>query len=1003
VKTLPANVAIFFAVACTLASVANGQGGRRTLTQLEHTAFTQRNGAPAQVAALAQTADGYLWLGTSTGLYRFDGVTFEPFAGPPGQTVTRSDISTLLALPDGSLWIGERIGGAGVLSNGRVTSYGPRDGLPAGTVFVIARDSTGTMWAATNSGAARLDGHRWTRVGPEVGLPGTTAHVIFVDHRGGFWAATDSGVFRRALGERRFTKRDTTFLYSYEGIVEGPDGSIWGSTGNSPILLLSGANGGPPPPAHLRLGDVGPLLVARDSTLWASVDGGIARISISGAGASSRAADRTVQVLSHSLGLSGAQASALLEDREHDVWAGTDGGIDRFRVTKLVPTALSSGWLWPELVGGTTEASGVLVSGERALLRIRSDTVMQVSKIRTSLSASYRGPDGAVWVAGREGLWRVVNDVAERIEVPREAVGSSVAAIAVDGEGTLWVSVVRRGIYRRRGGAWTKFDTAAAPRPAMTIIPDGPRRVWLGYPKSEMAVVDGGTVREYSHADGLDVGNVLAIVPHGDRTWIGGELGVVCLVSGRFVPLAGDGGDRFRGVSGIIERANGDLWLHGADGVTHITADEVRRFMRDAAHRVRFERLDYHDGLQGLATQIYPLPSLHEDAAGELWIATESSLLHLDPAHVPRNVLVPPVYIRSLTAGDSTYAPSALVTLPPRTTAIDIRYTALSLPVPERVRFRYQLVGSDSAWQDVGTRREAFYTNLRPGRYRFRVIASNDDGVWNERGAEMDFVISPTFMQTRWFMLLCWLTGAAVIYLLYLLRVRMVAARLRAHFEATLAERTRIAQDLHDTLLQGFTGVTLHLHGILRALGDGPDRARTGLAQVLAHADTSLRDARLAVWDMNSRELESATLAEALESAARRAVGGGDIQLRLSVCGPERRLSRALELTTLRVASEAVSNAVKHADARTIGIAIEYRPDALALHVHDDGRGLARTVVEAAALSGHLGIAGMRERAARAGGMLDITSAITSGTTVMLVLPIPRTGSATSTRTGNAR
>ncbi|HEY4305373.1 MAG TPA: two-component regulator propeller domain-containing protein [Gemmatimonadaceae bacterium] len=970
-------------------TTAPAQHSARNLAELEHTAFTQRNGAPGQVAALAQTVDGYLWLGTSAGLYRFDGVTFELFAGPRDQMVTRSDIATLMALPDGSLWIGGRIGGASVLSNGRLTTYAANEGLPVGTVFAFARDSAGVLWAATNSGAARFDGQRWTRVGAEVGLRGSSARMIFSDHRGDLWIAMDSGVFRRARGERRFTKRDNADLYSVQSIVESPDGSLWGGVNGGTAVQLSGAQGNAPrKPQPVGLGDVGALLVAHDGMLWAALEGGVARVALTVAGAPSSAAPAP-QIFSHTLGLSGSQVLTLLEDREHDVWVGTDGGIDRFRVTRLTPVVFHWGWVFPDIIGGEPNAErGLLIAGGRSLLRIRPESVSQVSKISEPLSAGYRAPDGAVWVGARRGLWRVVNDVAQRIEVPRDAVGSSVASIAVSGDETLWLSVVRHGVYlRRRDGVWSRFDTSATPRPAMTIVPDGSHRMWLGYPNSEVTIADGANVREYSRTDGLDVGNVLAIVPHGERVWIGGSAGVMRFANGRFAALVGVDGDRFRGVSGIVERRNGELWLNGADGISRISPDEAQAFVRDSTHHVRYERFDYHDGLQGIAPQLYPVPSLYEDATGELWFATESSLSHLNPARMPRNELAPPVRVRSLRAGDSTYDVSGTIALPPRTTTIEIRYTALSFVVPERVRFRYQLVGSDTGWQDVGSRREAFYTNLRPGSYRFRVIASNDDGVWNERGDEVAFRIRPTFTQTGWFKLLCWILGAGVIYLLYLLRVRMVAAQIRARFEGTLEERSRIARELHDTLLQGFAGITLHLHGILRSVDDPPDRARAVLARVVEHADAALREARLMVWDMNSPELESSTLAEALEEAARRAVAASPISLALAVRGEERRLARTVEVTALRVGTEAVSNAVKHAGAQSIEVMLEYGGQTLTLSVYDDGRGLSETSIQAAARSGHLGIAGMRERALRAGGTIDIRSTTGAGTAIRLALP----------------
>ena len=982
-KTVRLLLVVF---ACLLdRRVAYGQDEPRTLAQLEHTAFTQRNGAPAQVWALAQTTDGFLWLGASAGLYRFDGVTFEHIAPPPGQSALRSNISALFALQDGSLWIGSRTGGVSRLSNGVVTSYGEREGMPPGTVFAFARDEGGVLWAGTSGGAATFDGRRWTRHGDEIGLTGAGARALLQDRAGALWVDTDSGLFRRPRGESRFVKRDTLVIKHGSAIAEAPDGTVWEGASFGTLLRLSDPTAGSSSLAPGRVTGGIPIFIDRDSAAWIVVDDGVIREKLPSGQASSSAPEH----ITHALGLSGSLVIAFLEDREHDIWLATDMGIDRFRATKLIATSFPWQSLFPSPVSGARDSlAGILVTTwAHSLYRIRPDGLTPFPQITSNLSVGTRASDGTVWVAGIDGLWRVTGDSATRVDAPHDAVGASVAALAVDREGTLWYSAVRRGVFRRRAGVWSRFDTGATPRPALAIVADG-ARVWLSYPNSVLAVVDGPTVHEYSRAQGLDIGNVLAVSPHAGHTWVGGETGIVRLAQGRFDPLIGFDHSQFRAITGVVERANGEMWLNGADGITRITAGEMRAFENNPTHRVRFERLDYHDGLLGIPFPLYPVPTAVEAGDGTMWFTTESAVMHLHPDAVLHNSVPPSVHILTLTVGDSTYRAARTISLPPRTTAITIGYTAPSLPVPERVRFRYWLTGSDTSWQDAGSRREAFYTNLGPGHYHFRLIAANDDDVWSEHEAAMDVDIQPTFAQTRWFMALCWATGAMAIYLLYLLRLRFVAARMRARFEATLAERTRIAHDLHDTLLQGFTGITLHLHGILRTLTDRPESARAGLSEVLEHADAALRDARRTVWDMHSRELESATLAESLALAAKRATAGSAIDVRFGVRGAERRLSGVLELTALRVGTEAVSNAVKHAAARTIEVDIEYGDRALTLHVRDDGRGLGHTIIDAASLSGHLGIAGMRERATRAGGTLDIASTSHSGTTLTLVLPI---------------
>jgi signal transduction histidine kinase len=433
------------------------------------------------------------------------------------------------------------------------------------------------------------------------------------------------------------------------------------------------------------------------------------------------------------------------------------------------------------------------------------------------------------------------------------------------------------------------------------------------------------------------------------------------------------------------------VWLHGAIGITRIPAVEARRVMQDSTYQVENERLDFRDGLEGSAQQIRPQPTVIAGTDGRLWFATTVDVAWLDPRAVPRNPVPPLVMIRRLTADNTSYPIGRDLQLPVRTTALRIDYTALSLSIPERVRFRYQLIGSDTAWQDAGGRREAFFTNLAPGSYRFRVIAANDDGVWNRTGAAFDFTIPPSFIQSRWF-LAVWVAGiAGLIWLAYLVRMRQVAGGLQVRYQAALAERVRIAQELHDTLLQGFTGITLQLRAIERMLARKPKESADALKSVLASADTALRDARHMIWDMRAVELEGRDLASALEAAARVTMADSPAELLFTVHGDRRRLPLAVETTALRIGREAVLNAVKHAAPRTVEVNLEYDPRSLTLRVVDDGTGIPPGALDAAAAGEHLGIAGMRDRAQRAGGRLDITSEPGRGATVSVSLPIGET------------
>jgi hypothetical protein len=356
--------------------------------------------------------------------------------------------------------------------------------------------------------------------------------------------------------------------------------------------------------------------------------------------------------------------------------------------------------------------------------------------------------------------------------------------------------------------------------PAITIVRDRRDRLWFSYPDGSVAALDEKRVRNYDVADGLQIGNVMANYPGRIGHWFGGEFGLARLDGERFHDIRSAPKLRLDGITGILETPDGDLWINGRSGIEHIAAAELARSRLDPAYPVSGETLGAFDGVVGGGEVLRPLPTAIEAGDGALWFATSGGIYGIDPARRVRNREPPPVLIRALNVAGHTIEPIPGFTLPVYTTAVRFDYVGLSLTAPEKVRYRYRLDGVDTNWRELTAARQALYTNLRPGHYTFRVIAANNDGVWNESGASLALAIPPAFVQTGWFIALCVAGVAAAVWALVRVRVRQVRRRLEERMELRVKERTRIARDLHDTFLQTIQGSKLVADDALSATTD---------------------------------------------------------------------------------------------------------------------------------------------------------------------------------------
>lgn len=976
------------------AQTSSGAAGNplRTITQYVHTAWTARDGAPTSIRALAQTTDGYLWIGTATGLFRFDGIRFVRLEPQPGDTVPAARVLSLLASRDGSLWIVWGSGAVTRLFKSHLISYSAREGLPTTTQLAESRE--GTLIAGTAEGLRRFENGAWKDAGSKWGFPGKQAKLVYFDRAGTLWVLTEDRVLYRPAEQHQFVDPGEP-ASGGAGFAESPDSAIWlAEVGRSAHLVRRSPE--PGPVTEVLVGAFS-LLFDRKGSLWIGSWGdGLRRISnppdIRGHQIA-RFGPEAEQFTGND-GLSSNLVMCSLEDREGNIWWGTASGLDRFREGAFTTVPVPNPDL-PRLIFAAGDGSlWAATSSGAEILRIGPGGEQTVG-VRATVTGMCEDEAGGIWYPDTRGLYRPWPLPLYWIPLPRPVSFKEYGTIACDrAAGGFWLVDAKEGLFRFVAGKLTPIPNVVDPGSgAWRVHLDRQGRIWIGQ-INRIDLYDHGKTRRFGPGDGLPAGLVVAFFEDSaGNLWAGGEGGLSKFDNGRFRTLRTPNGFPARSVYGLAQDADGAWWLATELGVLRLPAGELDRAMADSLYRVRFDSFTLVDGLPGVPlfhSRMSPVEVRTAD--GRIWFSTDHGIAYVDPRRIPKNPLAPPVRVEAVTIDGKPVAPDSGMTLAHDVGAVEITYTGLSLSIPERVRFRYRLEGADKNWVDAGTRRQAFYNGLRPGAYRFRVIASNNDGVWNEVGATWSFRVVPAFYQTAWFLMLVGLSGVAFIWSLATLVVRrrhhQASALLKSQFNAALAERSRIAQELHDTLLQGFAGVALQLKRARLALPEQPDVADETLARVEQQTWEALRETRESVWDMRATDLDEADLAAALEASARAATAGISLDVKVTTKGARRRLPRALETTAFRIGREAVANAVKHAEARRLDIEVEFAPAALILRVRDDGRGFTADQRDRATREGHFGISGMIERARRAGGSCELRPGPNGGTVVDLQLPL---------------
>lgn len=946
----------------------------------ERRVWTLTDGAPQAADAIVQTDDGMLWIATSAGMYTFDGVRFVRVNEVYGHALSAVNLAGLRAIP-GGLAVGYRFGGLSIFTRQGATHYATGKDIPGGTISHILADRDGVLYATTSYGVSRLVKGRWETVG-EGSLPSQPSVSAGFDAEGTLWVLFNHS-FLSNYTFYALPRGATRFHHAYAASDSGTStvgGRQIAIVPHQQYMELSGSA----PPQPLPMVDAKSyddlLLEGPQGSVWTSREDGFVRLA--------RRADGKLaptEVFQRSPGAPRYTTTSLL-DREDNLWVATVEGIERYRRHRT--TLLDGGndelhWLVAPGLGDELwygPATG-------ALVRVAADGSRRTVPDVRGIGVILRESATRAWVATNDALWEFNGATKRRWPLPDvRGWGTDVQAMAVDRNGQLLVSVLRDGLLRFNDGKWSRDERMRnlANNTPVTLLTTGDGRTWIGFTDSRLGELTTDGLRMLPKQAGLRIGNVLSLLDYRGRLLVGGDAGVAWIDGGRVRPVVPQRADSFRGVAAMAADAQGDLWLNGIDGLSHVTAAELARSWSGDTAPVAWERFDFQDGIRGGIQQVRPLQVLAGDRAGRIVYATVSQLGWLDPARIPRNRRAPDVVLQSLRAGGRDYAVRDGVQLPKLTRAVDIAFTATALSIPERVRLRYRLEGVDQDWRDVEHERAAHYTNLAPGNYRFRAIAANEDGAWNSTGAALDFYIEPAFWQTAWFRVLCGLAGVAVLALLFRWRLVAVMRRANERAAARLEERERIARSLHDTLLQSVQGLMLRFQAaMMRMPPDSP--VLPELDKALVDADRMMENTRDEVMALR-REPQGQELLDELCAAVATLAPGSDHLLAFELVGEPRPLRGEAAGEIFCVLREAAVNSVRHAQASRIVVELRFLPDAVEASVTDDGIGIDRKVAQAGR-AGHFGIVGMRERIRFIGGRLGVTTPPGGGTAITLRVP----------------
>jgi signal transduction histidine kinase/ligand-binding sensor domain-containing protein len=955
----------------------------QALSQYGHNAWQVRDGElPGPAYPIAQTNDGYLWIGTQAGLVRFDGVRFVPLPVKDGKALPDTYITSLRAARDGSLWIGTRRSLAR-WQDGELKLF-PEVTLGAQSLL---EDGEGAIWFATVQARAaktpvcRASAGTVTCFGEEQGLKmpagGCCIGTLVQESDGGFLISTDLAVLRWKPGQASVAlpvaakaKAGIPGVIILAGTPETWVGVDARGEGMG-LLRISGGAVSPFVTAQLDGSTIAvqALFVDRQGSLWiGTLNDGIYRLH--------------GERLDHYRAADGLSADSIywfFEDREGNLWVSTAEGIDRFRDLRVTTISSREGLSVAEVDSVVAARDGTIWAGTsgsldavrgRSVTSIRAGAGLPGHQV-TSLLEDHAG---RLWVGIDQGLWIYAEGGFTPVTGPDGEPAGFISSLAEDATHTVWARS-RQGLLRIEGQAVREKITT----PPVVLAADPQSGLWLGQADGKLARWRDGKLETIPLTQRM--GRFLQLLVTADGWVLGaGEAGLFGYKDGRQALLTTQGGLPCDALYALVFDADGSLWISSQCGIISIDAAQLRQWWQNPETRLRPRLLDALDGVRpGRA----PFIAAARAPDGRLWFANGSALESLDPAVVATPPAPPPVRIEEVVADGHAQAPGAGLLIGANPRNVEIAYTALTLAVPQRVSFRYWLEGRDTDWQQAGRRRQAFYSDLPPGDYRFRVAARNGDGPWSQDSPPLPLRIAAAWYQTLAFRAFATLVAILAVLALYRLRVRHLATQLQQRFDERLAERTRLARDIHDTLMQTIQGSKMVADDALDGNADlaGMRRKMERLSAWLGQAVQEGRAALAALRITTPQDHDlAASFARASEDCAR----PHGMQVVQSTHGEARDLHPIVRDEIYRVGYEAIRNACVHSAGSRLEIELSYARD-LILRIRDNGQGFDPAGMQN--MSGHFGLCGMRERAQRIGATLNVLSAPGSGTEVSLVVP----------------